>query len=72
MVILKVKLAAALYAPAAVSIEDSPANFTGNGLALSVWSLLSAFIDVEQHVSPVQPLSSPALAVSYQRHDVPI
>ncbi len=72
MVILKVKLAAALYAPAAVSVEDGSANFTENGLPLPAWRLLSAFIDVKQHVSSVQALSGSALTVSYQRLDVPL
>lgn len=63
---MKIEFAAALGALAAVSFVDCPADFAGDGLTLSLWPLLSAFVDVEQHVSAVQALSGPALAVPDQ------
>jgi hypothetical protein len=70
VVILKIEFAAALGALAAVSFVDCPADVAGDGLPLSLWPLLSAFVDVEQYVSAVQALSGPALAVSDQRQDI--
>jgi hypothetical protein len=63
VVVLKIELAAALGALAAVSLEHGTADLAGDGLALSRGPRLSAFIDVEHHVSPVQALSLPALPV---------
>jgi hypothetical protein len=70
VVILKIEFAAALDTLAAVPLEDCPADFAGDGLTLSLGPLLSAFVHIEQHVSAVQTLSGPALAVSDQRQDI--
>ena len=67
MVILKIERAAAIDALTAVSFEDGTADFAGDGRALPTWPLLAAFVDVEQHMSSVQALGGPALAVSDER-----
>jgi hypothetical protein len=69
---LKIEFAAALDALAAVSFEDCSADFAGDRLTLPSRPLLAAFVDIEHHVSPVQALRSPALAVSDQRQDIPL
>jgi len=70
VVVLKIKFAAALGALAAVSFEDRPADFTGDGLPLPLWPLFPAFVDAEERVSAVQALGGPALAVPDQRQDI--
>jgi hypothetical protein len=72
VIVLKIEIAAALNALAAVSLEDCSADFTRNGLTLSAWSLLSAFVNIKQHARPVQSLRGSPLAVSDQRQHVPI
>ena len=66
VVVLKVELAAALGALAAISLEHGPADLAGDGLALPLGPRLPAFIDVEHHVRPVQTLRLPALPVPDQ------
>jgi len=70
VVVLKVEFAAALDALATVAFEDCPADFPGDRLTLRLRPWLAAFVDVEQHVSPVQALGGPALTVPDQRQDI--
>src|SRR5262249_39975169 len=70
VVVLKIEFAAALDALAAVSFEDRPADFAGDRLALSLRRLLFAFVDVVQHVRPVQALGGLALTVPDQGQDI--
>jgi hypothetical protein len=66
MVVLKVKVASALRALPAVALEDRAAHLAWDGLTLAPDPGSVAFLDVEQHVSPVQPLRRSSLTISDQ------
>jgi hypothetical protein len=67
MIVLKIEIAAAFGTSPAIALEDDPAHFTWNGLPSARWTLCGPILDVEKHVSPVQALRCPPLALSDKR-----
>jgi hypothetical protein len=70
MIILKIKIATAFDTSSTVSFEDHPAHITRDRLPLAGWTLGCPLLDVEKHMSPVQALRGPPLAISDERQNV--
>jgi hypothetical protein len=72
VIVLEIEFAATFGALPPVSFEDCPADLTGDGLTLPLGPRLLAFVDIEHHVSSVQALGVPALAVPDQGKHIPL